>query len=331
MSGFWSEALLSVQAKLDAKTESAKERLSSLKETVAATVESAQERIAADIESLKEEHARFIAEQDGDGGSGDEASGGAYTGQNDALPWDVPAKGSDIKALVLGLSRDEDTFTRPPPAEATYAFPFARRTALILELLELDPALKKAHTKLAHKAKEETFFTNYFYRVAEVRAALGADPPLAGGRPADALAPPVAVVEREPAPPPVPAPKPPPPPPPAPLPSPPTAPALARLEKAAPPRASKFRAPSESSATDSAVLINASEAASEFSSLVHVEDDDPASPRRAPDDALGSSGELVADDDALDAAVLAEIENVEVGDDDDDDLERQIAAELDGV
>ena len=154
MSGFWSEALLSVQAKLDAKTESAKERLSSLKETVAATVESAQERIAADIESLKEEHARFIAEQDGDGGSGDEASGGAYTGQNDALPWDVPAKGSDIKALVLGLSRDEATFTRPPPAEATYAFPFARRTALILELLELDPALKKAHTKLAHKAKE---------------------------------------------------------------------------------------------------------------------------------------------------------------------------------
>ena len=113
MSGFWSEALLSVQAKLDAKTESAKERLSSLKETVAATVESAQERIAADIESLKEEHARFIAEQDGDGGSGDEASGGAYTGQNDALPWDVPAKGSDIKALVLGLSRDEATFTRP--------------------------------------------------------------------------------------------------------------------------------------------------------------------------------------------------------------------------
>ena len=330
MSGFWSEALLSVQAKLDAKTESAKERLSSLKETVAATVESAQERIAADIESLKEEHARFIAEQDGDGGSGDEASGGAYTGQNDALPWDVPAKGSDIKALVLGLSRDEATFTRPPPAEATYAFPFARRTALILELLELDPALKKAHTKLAHKAKEETFFTNYFYRVAEVRAALGADPPLAGGRPADALAPPVAVVEREPAPPPEPAPTPPPPPP-APLPSPPTAPALARLEKAAPPRASKFRAPSESSATDSAVLINASEAASEFSSLVHVEDDDPASPRRAPDDALGSSGELVADDDALDAAVLAEIENVEVGDDDDDDLERQIAAELDGV
>ena len=221
MSGFWSEALLSVQAKLDAKTESAKERLSSLKETVAATVESAQERIAADIESLKEEHARFIAEQDGDGGSGDEASGGAYTGQNDALPWDVPAKGSDIKALVLGLSRDEDTFTRPPPAEATYAFPFARRTALILELLELDPALKKAHTKLAHKAKEETFFTNYFYRVAEVRAALDADPPLPGGRPADALAPPV--VQREPAPPPAPNPTPPPPPPPAPPPSPPTA------------------------------------------------------------------------------------------------------------
>ncbi|KAK7239627.1 synapse-associated protein [Aureococcus anophagefferens] len=253
MSGFWSEALLSVQAKLDAKTESAKERLSSLKETVAATVESAQERIAADIESLKEEHARFIAEQDGDGGSGDEASGGAYTGQNDALPWDVPAKGSDIKALVLGLSRDEATFTRPPPAEATYAFPFARRTALILELLELDPALKKAHTKLAHKAKEETFFTNYFYRVAE-RA----------------------------------------------------------LERGRRARASKFRAPSESSATDSAVLINASEAASEFSSS-------------------STSGELVADDDAADAAVLAEIENVEVGDDDDDDLERQIAAELDGA
>ena len=82
------------------------------------------------------------------------------------------------------------------------------------------------------------------------------------------------------------------------------------------------------------MLINASEAASEFSSLVHVEDDDPASPRRAPDDALGSSGELVADDDALDAAVLAEIENVPEGDDDlggDDDLERQIAAELDGL
>ncbi|KAH8050831.1 hypothetical protein JL722_11174 [Aureococcus anophagefferens] len=329
MSGFWSEALLSVQAKLDAKTESAKERLSSLKETVAATVESAQERIAADIESLKEEHARFIAEQDGDGGSGDEASGGAYTGQNDALPWDVPAKGSDIKALVLGLSRDEATFTRPPPAEATYAFPFARRTALILELLELDPALKKAHTKLAHKAKEETFFTNYFYRVAEVRAALGADPPLAGAargraraarRPAGARAAagagaqttPAAAAARAAA---VAA----------------DGAALARLERAAPPRASKFRAPSESSATDSAVLINASEAASEFSSLVHVEDDDPASPRRAPDDALGSSGELVADDDALDAAVLAEIENVEVGDDDDDDLERQIAAELDGV
>ena len=76
-----------------------------------------------------------------------------------------------VDGLPAGLSRDEATFTRPPPAEATYAFPFARRTALILELLELDPALKKAHTKLAHKAKEETFFTNYFYRVAEVRAA----------------------------------------------------------------------------------------------------------------------------------------------------------------
>ncbi|KAH8059254.1 hypothetical protein JL721_9350 [Aureococcus anophagefferens] len=164
MSGFWSEALLSVQAKLDAKTESAKERLSSLKETVAATVESAQERIAADIESLKEEHARFIAEQDGDGGSGDEASGG-------------------------------------------------------------------------------------------------------------------------------------------------------------------LRAPSESSATDSAVLINASEAASEFV-LVHVEDDDPASPG-APDDAGSSGGRRRRR--RPDAAVLAEIENVEVGDDDDDDLERQIAAELDGV
>ena len=62
--------------------------------------------------------------------------------------------------------------------------------------------------------------------------------------------------------------------------------------------------------------------------------------------ALGSSGELLPtdadlaasaandDDDALDAAVLAEIENVPEGDDDlggDDDLERQIAAELDGL
>ncbi|KAH8051839.1 hypothetical protein JL721_11064 [Aureococcus anophagefferens] len=237
MSGFWSEALLSVQAKLDAKTESAKERLSSLKETVAATVESAQERIAADIESLKEEHARFIAEQDGDGGS-------------------AAASAADIKALVLGLSRDEATFTRPPPAEATYAFPFARRTALILELLELDPALKKAHTKLAHKAKEETFFTNYFYRVAEREPARRRR--RRPNNPAAAAARAAAVAADG---------------------------ASASAREGAPPLV-KFRAPSESSATDSAVLINASEAASEFSSLVHVEDDDPASPRRAPDDAL---------------------------------------------
>ena len=200
MSGFWSEALLNVQAKLDEKTEALKGNLSTLKETVSTKLEAAQERIAADIESLKEEHARFVAaddeESDEDGvcfrGAGGEAASGGprarryYTGQGNRLPWecggDDPALCGELRGVVLDLSLSEDAFTTPPPDDVGYAFPLTKRTELILRLLDLDPKLKRMHAKLAHRVKEDVYWRNYFFKCAELRAARGVDEGAVQGR-----------------------------------------------------------------------------------------------------------------------------------------------------
>ena len=126
MSGFWSDALLSVQNRLDAKTEGLAEHLTSLGSTVAAKLEAVQEAVAADVESFRAEHSRMV-----DAGGDDAADDGPYAGQGDALPWEArdEAKAilaADLKRLVLDLSLDDRTFTEPPPPEAHYAFDVPR-------------------------------------------------------------------------------------------------------------------------------------------------------------------------------------------------------------
>ncbi|KAJ1445178.1 hypothetical protein M885DRAFT_550747 [Pelagophyceae sp. CCMP2097] len=200
--------------------------LSSLAANVLSKIEAAQERLTADMDAVRREHDRFIAEIEADaagarpaaaaeaataarGGAGACDGAGAYAAQFDALPWETRDEARSILSrelmgLVLALSLDEATFTATP-GDGAYRFPLARREGVVLRLLGLDANLARMHARLAPRVREADFWTSYFWRCAEIRAAAGVDAPLgdpaardgeptardaaAGGTPANAGAP----------------------------------------------------------------------------------------------------------------------------------------------
>ena len=79
---------------------------------------------------------------------------------------------------MLDLSRHEATFRTGPPPEARFKLSVPRRKAVILDLLEADPNLRRAHSRLAPTLREDVFWTNYFWAVAQLRARSAPPAPL---------------------------------------------------------------------------------------------------------------------------------------------------------
>lgn len=91
-----------------------------------------------------------------------------YAGQRGTLPWILSGEEDpDLRSEVMALSLREATF-RDGAAEG-YSICVTQRKTLILELLALDPNLKKMHAKLSTRLRESFFWTNYFYRCAALR------------------------------------------------------------------------------------------------------------------------------------------------------------------
>mmetsp|Transcript_7370 Transcript_7370/g.22701 ORF Transcript_7370/g.22701 Transcript_7370/m.22701 type:complete len:338 (+) Transcript_7370:2-1015(+) len=146
--------------------------VSTLATAISEKIEIAQEKIDSTVEALKQEHERFVLECE-DEEEAEEEDGALYSGRRDELPW--LETDATLKARVLALSRDDATFREDPPER--YEFSVKHRRDLILRILELDPNLKRAHSKLAHRFSEHTFWRNYFYKCAILRRAAGLDRP----------------------------------------------------------------------------------------------------------------------------------------------------------
>lgn len=141
------------------------EKLENPMEAVSCLAARFQERIDSHIDSIKKEHERFVAEIQKDEEEEEEECDDErilYSGQRNMLPWH---NREEVRDQILRLSTDEATFYSKAPDD--YAFRVASRKQLILELLEIDPNLNQMHAKT--RMKEDEFWTNYFYRCAQLR------------------------------------------------------------------------------------------------------------------------------------------------------------------
>ena len=91
------------------------------------------------------------------------------------LPWEVDAAdeaksilSQDLMERVLALSLDERTFLDAAP-RVVFEFDFEAHVPVIMRLLELDPNLAKMHSRLAPKVDEEVFWRRFFLRCAQLR------------------------------------------------------------------------------------------------------------------------------------------------------------------
>lgn len=87
------------------------------------------------------------------------------------LPWENcggdEAKAFSIKEQILTLSQDKRNFVRSPPSDSNFKFDPQQYYPVALSLLKEDPNLGKMRFELVPKlVNEDTFWTNYFYRVS---------------------------------------------------------------------------------------------------------------------------------------------------------------------
>lgn len=97
------------------------------------------------------------------------------------LPWepvDNP-NSSAIREKILALSKDENTFLVPPPASELMAnavpqYSFQSDPEPATKMLEADPVLgAKRFMLVPRKIDENTFWSNYFYRVHLIKNSFG--------------------------------------------------------------------------------------------------------------------------------------------------------------
>ncbi|CAM9259600.1 unnamed protein product [Pylaiella littoralis] len=120
------------------------------------------------------------------------------------LPWETRIEklailSPGLMEKILSLSLEQSNFTTPPsgpgtkPTETTEealqgkggdesernraaAFELDRHIKIAVKMLSLDPNLAKIHARLISHMSEETFWYNYFSRIASLRAAVDFEP-----------------------------------------------------------------------------------------------------------------------------------------------------------
>ncbi|CAM9124136.1 unnamed protein product [Choristocarpus tenellus] len=130
------------------------------------------------------------------------------------LPWesrfeDKSILGQGVMEKIIALSLEESNFTTAPPSTPTRThlsrtegtsndvttpeclvhlssgaqsgaqgppFQLERHTKVAIKMIALDPNLAKVHARLISRMPEETFWCNYFGRVAHIRAEGGLEP-----------------------------------------------------------------------------------------------------------------------------------------------------------
>lgn len=143
-------------------------RLDTLADSLVTQATAAQAEIAAEQSKLKEE----------------EQARRELLATEKPLPWETDAEEwtifeHDTMERILQLSLREENFTVPPRNLAHVSFVFSEFIPVALRLLQLDANLARMHARLASKMNEETFWHFYYYRIMYLRASIGIDGPTA--------------------------------------------------------------------------------------------------------------------------------------------------------
>ena len=143
-------------------------RLDTLADSLVTQATAAQAEIAAEQSKLKEE----------------EEARRELLATEKPLPWETDEEERtifehDTMERILQLSLREENFTVPPRHLEHVPFVFSEFVPVVLRLLQLDANLARMHARLASKMNEETFWHFYFYRIMYLRASIGIDGPAA--------------------------------------------------------------------------------------------------------------------------------------------------------
>ena len=142
------------------------QRLDDLADSLVTQANAAQAQIAAEQTKLKEEE--LVRKE--------------LLAKEKPLPWETGAEEwtifeNDTMERILQLSLREENFTVPPKYLNYVTFNFTEFVPVALRLLHLDANLARMHARLASKMKEETFWHFYYYRITYLRASIGIDGP----------------------------------------------------------------------------------------------------------------------------------------------------------
>jgi hypothetical protein len=96
------------------------------------------------------------------------------------LPWETDSESlgilsQDLMEKILSLSVNEENFTIHSVNGNDVYFSFKDFIPTAMNLLKLDSNLARIHSKLSPKMEEETFWFNYYCRVAYLRESSGID------------------------------------------------------------------------------------------------------------------------------------------------------------
>jgi hypothetical protein len=97
-----------------------------------------------------------------------------------SLPWETDSESlgilsQDLMEKILSLSVNEENFIIQSGNASEVYFSFKDFIPMAMNLLKIDSNLARMHSKLSPKMEEETFWFNYYCRVAYLRESSGID------------------------------------------------------------------------------------------------------------------------------------------------------------
>ncbi|CAK8991517.1 Acetyl-CoA acetyltransferase A, partial [Durusdinium trenchii] len=164
-----SQEVTSVWGWVSSQSSTIAEKAAKLAEQAAPVAEKVREKVSSVAEAAEVKRREMYKQmQEAAAASGERPAPGV-------LPWKQPGCAQfadDIKHRVLELSKDEKTFTIPPPEGVGFDFNYEQRAADAILVLQEDAQLQERRLNLVPKQiDEQSFWRNYFYRVSLITEA----------------------------------------------------------------------------------------------------------------------------------------------------------------